>query len=663
MSSSDSHEDVASGKYNIEMNNAQGPVIGDHNRVDQHFYASPGSALTNEQKSSRKAMLANVKSRWISDFLASSLHGATLLAIRLYEEQADALNNPWHDSVQETDWPAQPLPAGISIIKVYDQAQGKLLLLGEPGAGKTTLLLTLARALLERAEHDEEECMPVVFNLSSWAMKRQPFAVWLVEELHTKYQVSRKLAQNWVDTHQITLLLDGLDEIAAEHRAAGIEAINAYLSEHGLSQSLVICSRRAIYFSQRKRVQLRKAVTLQSVTAEQIDMYLSSVGEQLVAVRVALRSDQELQELVKTPLMFNIVALAYQGRETDDLLARLPPNARQHHVFEMYVQYMLKRRGVSHYTPDQVERWLGWLAHQMTLHSQSEFYIERMQFNWLPENQSRHLTIAVILLFKLIVASGAGLAGLFAFGLPWGLLWGLLSGLIGAYLAKSDLVQGEIEPAEQIHFSWRDVKPTLANALISGLKTGLLFILFTVLLSILSILLILVRPTGTLFGSDIPLFSLLMAGLMITIGSGLLLILQSGWSSDQLKERHDLRPNQGIWYSARHSIVAGLLFGLIGGLTFSFLLVSPVEGLICGWTIGLSVGLLNGGMACIKHVLLRWCLWHAGFIPWNYAHFLDYAAERILLLKAGGGYLFVHPLLLQYFELLNAPPRSHQDKK
>jgi hypothetical protein len=34
--------------------------------------------------------------------------------------------------------------------------------------------------------------------------------------------------------------------------------------------------------------------------------------------------------------------------------------------------------------------------------------------------------------------------------------------------------------------------------------------------------------------------------------------------------------------------------------------------------------------------------------------FLDYAAERILLRKVGGGYIFVHRLLLEYFALLDA---------
>jgi hypothetical protein len=40
-------------------------------------------------------------------------------------------------------------------------------------------------------------------------------------------------------------------------------------------------------------------------------------------------------------------------------------------------------------------------------------------------------------------------------------------------------------------------------------------------------------------------------------------------------------------------------------------------------------------------------------MPWNYSRFLDYAAEHILLRKVGGGYLFVHRLLLEYFASLD----------
>jgi hypothetical protein len=47
--------------------------------------------------------------------------------------------------------------------------------------------------------------------------------------------------------------------------------------------------------------------------------------------------------------------------------------------------------------------------------------------------------------------------------------------------------------------------------------------------------------------------------------------------------------------------------------------------------------------------VLRFLLLCARLVPFNYARFLDYAAERILLRKVGGGYIFVHRLLLEHF--------------
>lgn len=71
---------------------------------------------------------------------------------------------------------------------------------------------------------------------------------------------------------------------------------------------------------------------------------------------------------------------------------------------------------------------------------------------------------------------------------------------------------------------------------------------------------------------------------------------------------------------------------------------------------GLSIGLSNGGAASIQHVVLRMFLWRARYTPWNYSRFLDYAAERILLRKVGGGYIFLHRLLLDYFVAQKTSP-------
>ena len=361
MTSSDPREEVVFGNYNIQIGSAQGPVIGDNLHVEQHFHAhhaSPSSTLDGEQRRNRSRMLAKVRSIWITGFLDQSLHDAAMIALRLHE-QASAVTNPWELVVQSPNQSEHGLPSGNPITHMYaafEEFGGELLILGEPGAGKTTLLLDLARDLLDRAVQDDTYPIPVIFNLSSWALKRQLLANWLVEELNSKYQVPPKLGQVWVAKNQLTLLLDGLDEVKKEDRAACIEAINTYRQEHGLVPT-VVCSRRADYFSETRRLQLRSAVLVQPLTNEQIETYLSSAGEQLEAVRALLRNDPALQELATSPLMLSVLTLAYAGKSVESLQNVGLPTRRQ--VFADYVERMLQRRGAeTRYTPEQTHYWL-----------------------------------------------------------------------------------------------------------------------------------------------------------------------------------------------------------------------------------------------------------------------------------------------------------------
>jgi hypothetical protein len=125
-------------------------------------------------------------------------------------------------------------------------------------------------------------------------------------------------------------------------------------------------------------------------------------------------------------------------------------------------------------------------------------------------------------------------------------------------------------------------------------------------------------------------------------------------------------PNEGIRRSARNALIFGLGSGLVvvlgagtvGGLVGSLLSVlglvgglrfGTVVGLFLGSVIGLANWLQAGGAACFKHVVLRLGLIRDGSTPWNYVRFLDHAAERILLRKVGGGYVFLHRMLMDYF--------------
>lgn len=226
-----------------------------------------------EQDPNRRRMLKRVRTRWISGVLDHSLspYQGTPIHLRL-RECPDVVINPWAPLVQESNLPSHALPPETHITDIYDQADGNLLILGEPGAGKTTLLLELVHDLLERASLDETHPIPVVFNLASWAEKRAALPLWLVDELHSKYQIPYKLAQNWVSENRILPLLDGLDEVAEAYRAQCIQVINAYHREHGFVP-IVVCSRSSEYLALNDRMAFHNAVTIEPLSREEIESW------------------------------------------------------------------------------------------------------------------------------------------------------------------------------------------------------------------------------------------------------------------------------------------------------------------------------------------------------------------------------------------------------
>src|SRR5215218_10964930 len=98
----------------------------------------------------------------------------------------------------------------------------------------------------------------------------------------------------------------------------------------------------------------------------------------------------------------------------------------------------------------------------------------------------------------------------------------------------------------------------------------------------------------------------------------------------------------------RNAAISGLLGALLSGLLLT-LLVALDYGLLVGPVFGLVSGLRFGGHAYLHHFALRLVLWHNNFFPLNSVRFLDYATARIFLRKVGGGYVFVHRMVLEYF--------------
>ena len=589
----------------------------------------------------RSRMLEKVRKIWITGFLERSLFHETRILLGL-SERPDAVVRSMDLLVQRPDQGERPLPPGMPIVKVFD-AMEQLLILGDPGSGKTTLLLELARDLLDRAVRDPTHPIPVVFPLSTWAESRRPLAEWLVEELYQRYDVPRKIGQPWVEADQILPLLDGLDEVKAAHRAACVEAINAFRKAHDLP--LVICSRTADYQALAEPLQLYGAIVVQPLSPQQVDSYLTEIGTAGAAVQRAMGHDPMLREMLDSPLMLNIVTVAYAGQPGSQPRLSGTLKEQRDHLFGAYVDQMFRRRSVDRrYTLQRTTHWLAWLASQMVRHSQTVFYIERLQPDWLPGRQRWAfglifgLVVGLVfeLVFDLVFELFSGGNGALGTGLYFGLF-----GLFGWLFAINS---PGIICVDSIILSWPK-KGDLVFWLIFWLGSSL----FAVLLIV----------------QNYRQADRLVVGLSVVLFLGMGSVLQPfllGLSVSEI-ETSDI-PNQGIHRSVWKALVFGLVFGLLGVLFW--VLVGGVEvvlfgrvaggvagvlsvGLDTGLVGGLTGGLYAGGQAFLKHLALRLLLVRSSSIPWNYVKFLDYTAERILLRKVGGGYIFVHRMLLEHF--------------
>jgi len=135
---------------------------------------------------------------------------------------------------------------------------------------------------------------------------------------------------------------------------------------------------------------------------------------------------------------------------SEEIVTMGSPGSKRERIFATYVQRMLARRSTSvRYTPTQTIHWLSWLAWQMKCHNQTEFYLERMQPDWLEAPQSlRHwYRAAVRVATGLVVGLFHGLIVGLRDGLFIGLVFGLLGGVI---IALTHRVRKEVKPREII---------------------------------------------------------------------------------------------------------------------------------------------------------------------------------------------------------------------
>src|SRR5262249_10545023 len=146
-----------------------------------------------------------VRQRWVVGIgAAPSGPGAPLLF------ETERLENAAAPFAREVASPAAgttSLPMGA----LFDRSARSLLILGAEGSGKSLAMAQLANDLIDRAESDADEPVPVIVQLSTWsgaAGSAEAFTRWLIGQLRP-YQIPPDLGARWLQDERLVILLDG----------------------------------------------------------------------------------------------------------------------------------------------------------------------------------------------------------------------------------------------------------------------------------------------------------------------------------------------------------------------------------------------------------------------------------------------------------------------
>ncbi len=220
-----------------------------------------------------------------------------------------------------------------------------------------------------------------------------------------------------------------------------------------------------------------------------------------------------------------------------------------------------------------------------------------------------------------------------------GLIGMLMFGIVGS---KHSLTR-DIRTAEALNWSWPGALKGCLWGLAFGLLVWIAWLPWRYLITVLS--------------NPVPKY--LLAYL---IGGGEVGAILTGLDYRIVETK--TVPNQGIKFTIRNVVKVGFLSWVIYGLTIWCVLYGifpeythsgkggyrgEIFALCLGFTFSALSVMLFGGVDVLKHYILRFILYLTGQTPKKYSHFLDYASRLNFLQKVGGGYIFIHRLLLEHF--------------
>ncbi|MFB6725229.1 NACHT domain-containing protein [Kribbella sp. NPDC056345] len=597
----------------------------------------------------RQLLLRSVDT-YLSQRVAVSLAARTRVALAL-DERPQAVVRPYDLFVQPIDSEPRQLPENADIAAVFDELQDSMLILGAPGAGKTTLLTSLARTLADQAATDERTPIPVLIDLASWAgapsyqkddhPRDTPllagFVRWLLNELRLRYGIPPAVGRSWLLHGHLALLFDGLDEIERQHREKLAGAL-LDLQKHYTIPKLAVTCRTHDYEQLSQQLILNGAVRIRPLSRQQVLEYFEAVGPELDGARAAIEHDDELWDLVNSPLMLNVLLLAYQDRGPEDVAADDPADVRRD-LFDTFIVEVLARRRATRreYGALAAVRALRTLAWRTSNRRGAHTVVPRWPN---PGSQDGLIHPHVVYLLHVV-------------GLP-ALLGGFVAGATLATTAQYGVLAGltVAVPAVLLSTRWPVARDVISFR--SGGRRQFVVLLLGLFLGLSTSVVLLVAALG--------LIELLPASVIVQggISSGIVIGLFVAWGIRTLSFPpswpYEVRP-LAYWRLARWALSGGLIGLALAaalGADFTGHDLAVLSGLLFGFgAVGIWPGqtLRSGRLyRVLFDILLCW----SGDLPWRRRAFLTYAADRFVLARtAPGEYSFIHLLIRDHLAVCN----------
>lgn len=216
------------------------------------------------------------------------------------------------------------------------EIHSSFILLGDPGSGKTTTLIKLRLDYAKQAQQNPNARIPLYIRLSSdWPEH--------ILDIPSLIQHARQV-QGLPPIHfnKLLILLDGLNEIAAQHYVERVKLLDAWLKAN-LKVSVVISCREKHYLNSKKLS--IPTVLVSPFDNERIQLFLnaylgSDAGRallpQLGELEVENRSRRDLIHLAHNPYLLSLICYVYASN-----YEHLPESRGD--LFRLFVKTLYKR--------------------------------------------------------------------------------------------------------------------------------------------------------------------------------------------------------------------------------------------------------------------------------------------------------------------------------